>query len=101
MSKEPISISFANQKGGIGKSTFTILAASWLRCRDIFQRVLPFYLCRVQNRSLELIAQQRSGAALQRRSDEAPQHRSDAITKQRSNNEAGSRGHRSMINYTP
>ena len=31
MNKEPISISFANQKGGIGKSTLTILAASWLR----------------------------------------------------------------------
>lgn len=31
MSKEPISISFCNQKGGIGKSTLTILAASWLR----------------------------------------------------------------------
>ena len=30
MNKEPISISFANQKGGIGKSTLTILAASWL-----------------------------------------------------------------------
>ena len=63
MSKEPISISFCNQKSGIGKSTLTILATSWLRCRGIFQRVSPFYLCRVQNRSLELIAQQRSGAA--------------------------------------
>ena len=31
MDKKPISISFANQKGGIGKSTLTILAASWLR----------------------------------------------------------------------
>lgn len=31
MNKKPISISFANQKGGIGKSTLTILAASWLR----------------------------------------------------------------------
>ena len=30
MDKKPISISFANQKGGIGKSTLTILAASWL-----------------------------------------------------------------------
>lgn len=32
MSKEPIFISFANQKGGIGKSTLTVLAASWLCC---------------------------------------------------------------------
>ena len=48
MNKEPISISFANQKGGIGKSTLTILAASWLRCWGIFLRVSPFYLCRVQ-----------------------------------------------------
>ena len=31
MNKKPISISFANQKGGIGKSTLTVLAASWLR----------------------------------------------------------------------
>ena len=31
MDKKPISISFANQKGGIGKSTLTVLAASWLR----------------------------------------------------------------------
>ena len=31
MNKEPIFISFANQKGGIGKSTLTVLAASWLR----------------------------------------------------------------------
>ena len=31
MIKDPISISFANQKGGIGKSTLTILVASWLR----------------------------------------------------------------------
>ena len=31
MNKELISISFANQKGGIGKSTLTVLAASWLR----------------------------------------------------------------------
>ena len=30
MNKKPISISFANQKGGIGKSTLTVLAASWL-----------------------------------------------------------------------
>lgn len=46
MNKEPISISFANQKGGIGKSTLTILAASWLRyVRGSFQRVSPFYLC--------------------------------------------------------
>lgn len=49
MNKEPISISFANQKGGIGKSTLTILAASWLRCRGSFQRVSFFNLCRVQN----------------------------------------------------
>lgn len=31
MIQKPISISFANQKGGIGKSTLTVLAASWLR----------------------------------------------------------------------
>lgn len=31
MNKEPISIAFCNQKGGIGKSTLTVLAASWLR----------------------------------------------------------------------
>ena len=32
MDKKPISnFPFANQKGGIGKSTLTILAASWLR----------------------------------------------------------------------
>lgn len=36
MTKEPIYISFANQKGGIGKSTLTVLAASWLRCRGSF-----------------------------------------------------------------
>ena len=44
MNKKPISISFANQKGGIGKSTRTVLAASWLRCWGIFLRVSPFYL---------------------------------------------------------
>lgn len=49
MTKEPIYISFANQKGGIGKSTLTILAASWLRCWSIFSLVSPFYLCRVRN----------------------------------------------------
>lgn len=46
MNKEPIFISFANQKGGIGKSTLTVLAASWLRCWGIVLRVSPFYLCR-------------------------------------------------------
>jgi cellulose biosynthesis protein BcsQ len=30
MSKSPIYLSFATQKGGVGKSTFTVLAASWL-----------------------------------------------------------------------
>lgn len=50
MDKKPISISFANQKGGIGKSTLTILAASWLRCRGIFQRVSRFNLYRNSER---------------------------------------------------
>jgi cellulose biosynthesis protein BcsQ len=30
MSKQPVFLSFATQKGGAGKTTFTILAASWL-----------------------------------------------------------------------
>ena len=30
MKKEPLLLSFCNQKGGIGKSTFTIMAANWL-----------------------------------------------------------------------
>lgn len=30
MEKQPLLISFATQKGGVGKSTFTVFAASWL-----------------------------------------------------------------------
>lgn len=34
MNKEPIPISFANQKGGIGKSTLTILAVAFFAGRS-------------------------------------------------------------------
>ena len=30
MQQEPLCIAFASQKGGVGKSTLTVLAASWL-----------------------------------------------------------------------
>ena len=33
MEKQPLFISFATQKGGVGKSTFTVFAASWLHHR--------------------------------------------------------------------
>ena len=59
MNKKPISISFANQKGGIGKSPLTILATSWLRCRGIFQRVSRFNLYRVQNENRTILRRNR------------------------------------------
>ena len=30
MKQNPLCIAFASQKGGVGKSTLTVLAASWL-----------------------------------------------------------------------
>lgn len=33
MNNQPLFISFATQKGGVGKSTFTVFAASWLHYR--------------------------------------------------------------------
>ena len=33
MENQPLFISFATQKGGVGKSTFTVFAASWLHYR--------------------------------------------------------------------
>ena len=30
MEQNPLCIAFASQKGGVGKSTLTVLAASWL-----------------------------------------------------------------------
>lgn len=33
MEKQPLFVSFVTQKGGVGKSTFTIFAASWLHYR--------------------------------------------------------------------
>lgn len=33
MEKQPLFVSFVTQKGGVGKSTFTVFAASWLHYR--------------------------------------------------------------------
>ena len=33
MEQNPLCIAFASQKGGVGKSTLTVLAASWLHYR--------------------------------------------------------------------
>lgn len=33
MENQPLFVSFVTQKGGVGKSTFTIFAASWLHYR--------------------------------------------------------------------
>lgn len=96
MSKEPISISFCNQKSGIGKSTLTILATSWLRCRGYLSAgfTLLFVPCSESFFGIDsATTKRRNNETVQHRNNETAQHRNNEATK-RHNNEAGPKARR-------